>query len=106
MKWYGLIAASVAAILLLSFFAFSAMPIPVVQDPMAIAESLPKTLLAVFSVGLLVSDVLLPVPSSIVMFANGVAFGFLPGTSRQTCEQPAFSSGSDEGIRRQDQIRL
>lgn len=57
------------------------MSIPLLEDPMATAERLPRVLLAAFSVGLLVSDVLLPVPASIVMLANGVAFGFLPGTA-------------------------
>lgn len=81
MKRYGLVAASLAVVFLLSFWLFSAMSIPLLEDPMATAERLPRVLLAAFSVGLLVSDVLLPVPSSIVMLANGVAFGFLPGTA-------------------------
>ncbi|MDQ4071112.1 MAG: VTT domain-containing protein [Actinomycetota bacterium] len=59
---------------------------------LAVAEALDVTLLvdptehmtgrgaaAVIGVGLLVADVVLPVPSSVVMLAHGALFGVLPG---------------------------
>ncbi len=40
----------------------------------------PGTGVAIVGISLLISDVILPVPSSLVMIANGALFGIVPGT--------------------------
>jgi uncharacterized membrane protein YdjX (TVP38/TMEM64 family) len=79
MKRYLLIVAAMMAFFLITFFLVEALGIPLLGDPRpwmqhggAIAASL--------GVGLLIADVLLPVPSSLVMVAHGALFGVVGGT--------------------------
>jgi uncharacterized membrane protein YdjX (TVP38/TMEM64 family) len=84
MKSYVLLGIGLAGFFLLGFWIFPETSISVFDNPGAV-EGIPKILLAAISILLLVSDVLLPVPASVVMLANGVLFGFLPGASISLC---------------------
>lgn len=81
LRWWSL-AVTIALFLLLMFFAASAAGIAVLHDPTpllrgALRGTLPAA--AVIGVLLLVADVFLPVPSSLVMVAHGALFGVLGG---------------------------
>jgi uncharacterized membrane protein YdjX (TVP38/TMEM64 family) len=77
LRWWSL-AASIALFLLLMFFAASAAGIAVLQDPAPLFRGARATA-AVIGVSLLVADVFLPVPSSLVMVAHGTLFGVVGG---------------------------
>lgn len=79
-KRHLLIAAVLAGIFLTGFWLLPVISIPAFENPAMAAESAPGILLATISIAILVSDVVLPVPSSVVMLANGVFFGFLWGS--------------------------
>ena len=79
MKRYLLITVLMLAFFLLLFFIVEALGVPLLVDPTpwlkhggVVAGSL--------GVGLLIADVLLPVPSSLVMVAHGALFGVVLGT--------------------------
>jgi uncharacterized membrane protein YdjX (TVP38/TMEM64 family) len=72
-RWW-LLAGGIALTLLLMFFAASAAGFSLEEDPKPLHQ-LAAPAAALFSVALLVSDVVLPVPSSLVMIANGALFG-------------------------------
>src|ERR1044072_9556906 len=66
-------------VFLLLFFLVEALGIPLLVDPTPwLNRGGPWA--AILGMGLLVVDVLLPVPSSIVMVAHGALFGVLAGT--------------------------
>jgi uncharacterized membrane protein YdjX (TVP38/TMEM64 family) len=69
----------IAAFVLVSFLIVEALGIPLLVDPTDEFEGggVPA---ATLGVGLLLVDVFIPVPSSIVMTAQGAIFGFLGGT--------------------------
>lgn len=72
------------AILMLSFFLalfliVEALHIPILIDPSGWLEH-GGALAAIIGVGLLVVDIVLPVPSSLVMIAHGALFGVIAGT--------------------------
>lgn len=77
-RWWSL-AFAIASTILVIFFAASSAGIAVLNDPTA-AMGDARPLAAMAGVLLLVADVLLPVPSSLVMVANGALFGGLLGT--------------------------
>jgi uncharacterized membrane protein YdjX (TVP38/TMEM64 family) len=79
MKRYLLIMVGLLAFFLGLFFLVEALGVPLLVDP---APWLNHGGLwaAVLGVGLLVADVLLPVPSSLVMVAHGALFGVVRGT--------------------------
>jgi uncharacterized membrane protein YdjX (TVP38/TMEM64 family) len=74
----SLLAAAIATALLALFALALALDVPVLTDDRpSLGAAGPAAALA--SVGLLVADVVLPVPSSGVMLANGALFGMVPG---------------------------
>ncbi|MGN6483270.1 MAG: TVP38/TMEM64 family protein [Thermomicrobiales bacterium] len=77
---YTLVALAIAAFVLVSFLIVEALGIPILVDPSA---ELGRGGIgaAMLGVGLLLVDVLLPVPSSIVMTAQGALFGVALGTA-------------------------
>jgi uncharacterized membrane protein YdjX (TVP38/TMEM64 family) len=74
----SVLAAAIATALLVLFAVALALDVPVLTDERpSLGAAGPAAALA--SVGLLVADVVLPVPSSGVMLANGAIFGMVPG---------------------------
>lgn len=69
----------ISSFFLLLFGVAEICKIPLLSDPSAWLKS-PGTLPAVIGVLLLVADIWLPVPSSIIMTANGTLFGVVLGT--------------------------
>ena len=79
MKRYLLIVAAMILFFLLLFFIVEALRIPLLSDPTAWLKK-GGVVAACLGVGLLIADVLLPVPSSLVMVAHGALFGVVTGT--------------------------
>lgn len=80
MRRYWTVVGLMLAVLLGMFGAAEALEVPPLSDPSPwLDERGPLAALA--GVGLLVVDVLLPVPSSLVMVANGAIFGVVAGTA-------------------------
>ena len=79
MKRYLLIMASMIAFFLMLFFLVEALGVPLLADPTPWMKH-GGVVAAVIGVGLLIADVLLPVPSSLVMVAHGALFGVVMGT--------------------------
>ncbi len=79
MKRYWIAAGILMIVMLAIFFAVEALRIPVLTDP---AEMLNRGgwIAAIVGVSLLIADVALPVPSSIVMIAHGALFGVVIGS--------------------------
>jgi uncharacterized membrane protein YdjX (TVP38/TMEM64 family) len=78
-RWWSLFFA-IAAALLLIFFAATGSGIALLTDP-AKAMGGVRPVAAIAGVLLLVADVFLPVPSSLIMVANGAMFGLGIGTA-------------------------
>ncbi len=79
MKRYGLLTAAMMAIFLGLFLAVEALGIPILTDPEPwLAEG--GAAAAAVGIGLLVGDVVLPVPATLVMIAHGALFGVGVGT--------------------------
>lgn len=78
-KRYLLITCAVAAFFLVFFLAVEALGVPLLADPTPWMRR-GGVVAAAVGVGLLVADVLLPVPSSLVMVAHGALFGVTVGT--------------------------
>jgi uncharacterized membrane protein YdjX (TVP38/TMEM64 family) len=79
MKRYILIMALMIAFFLVLFFIVEALGVPLLADPTPWMNH-GGVLAAGIGVGLLIADVLLPVPSSLVMVAHGALFGVALGT--------------------------
>jgi uncharacterized membrane protein YdjX (TVP38/TMEM64 family) len=79
MKRYLLIMGGMVAFFLLLFAAAEALGVPLLTDPTPWLKH-GGVAAACLGVGLLVADVLLPVPSSLVMVAHGALFGVATGT--------------------------
>ena len=79
MKRYLLLTAAMMGVMLLLFGLVEALGVPLLTDPRASLRGL-GALAAPLGVGLLVADVVLPVPSSLVMIAHG-ALVFSMGNS-------------------------
>ena len=79
MKGYWRTAGALLALLTVIFLLFEALQIRFLQDPTPTLREggLPA---AALGVGLLVADVLIPVPSSLLMVAHGALFGVWIGT--------------------------
>jgi uncharacterized membrane protein YdjX (TVP38/TMEM64 family) len=76
---YGLFAGAVLAVFLLTFVVVAALAVPLFDDPAPLLSG-GGVVAALCGVGLLVADVVLPVPSSLVMVTHGVLFGAVAGT--------------------------
>jgi uncharacterized membrane protein YdjX (TVP38/TMEM64 family) len=79
MKRYLLLMAALMAVFIVLFFIVEALGVPLLSDPTPWMKH-GGLLAALLGVGLLVADVLLPVPSSLVMVAHGALFGVVGGT--------------------------
>lgn len=79
MKRYWAVTASILALLLVLFLVVGAIGVPLLTDPSPWLER-GGVLTAVVGVSLLVVDIALPVPSSLVMIAHGAVFGVVLGT--------------------------
>ena len=79
LRRYWMAAAGIAAGILVLFFAAQALGLELVHTPGAPLGG-GGAAAALLGVGLLVADVLLPVPSSLVMAAHGALFGVWVGT--------------------------
>src|SRR6185436_9370770 len=67
------------ACFLMLFFIIEALGVPLLVDPTPWLSH-GGVFAAIFGVGLLIADVVLPVPSSLVMVAHGALFGVAMGT--------------------------
>src|SRR5215510_14333809 len=79
MKRYLLIVVALIVCFTVLFFIVEALGVPLLTDPTPWMRH-GGVLAASLGVGLLIADVVLPVPSSIVMVAHGALFGVLWGT--------------------------
>ncbi|MCA1568363.1 MAG: VTT domain-containing protein [Acidobacteria bacterium] len=79
MKRYFIILGGMLAFFLLLFIVVEALSVPLLTDPTPWLQRR-GVLAATVGVGLLVADVLLPVPSIPVMVAHGALFGIMGGT--------------------------
>src|SRR4051794_24585739 len=79
MRRYVYISLALAGLFLACFGIAEALGVPLLPDPMpALRKAGP--LAAVIGVGLLIADVVLPVPSSVIMLAHGALFGVWIGS--------------------------
>lgn len=79
MKRYALLATGLIVFFILLFLIINALNVRILIDPTPWMAGR-SWQVALIGVGLLVVDVLLPVPSSLVMIAHGMLFGILWGT--------------------------
>jgi uncharacterized membrane protein YdjX (TVP38/TMEM64 family) len=79
MKRYFLITAAMIAFFLITFFIVEALHIPILTEPWLMMKRA-SAVAALLGVGLLIADVVLPVPSSLIMVAHGALFGAFVGT--------------------------
>ena len=79
MKRYLLLMAALMVFFIVLFFIVEALGVPLLSDPTPWMKH-GGILAASLGVGLLIADVLLPVPSSLVMVAHGALFGVWVGT--------------------------
>ncbi|HYP27726.1 MAG TPA: VTT domain-containing protein [Blastocatellia bacterium] len=80
MKRYLTVMGGMAALFLVLFLLVGALRIPLLSDPSLWMER-GGVAAALVGVGLLVADVVLPVPSSLIMIAHGALFGVIAGSS-------------------------
>jgi uncharacterized membrane protein YdjX (TVP38/TMEM64 family) len=79
MKRYTVMVSAIFALLLVGFLLVEMMDVPLLKDPSPWLGCT-GTLTALLGTGLLVADVVMPVPSSAVMVAHGALFGVVGGT--------------------------
>ncbi len=79
MKRYWAVAGLMLGLFLILFLLVEVLGVPLMTDPSPWMER-GGMLSALVGVGLLVTDVVLPVPSSLVMVAHGALFGVVVGT--------------------------
>lgn len=79
MKRYWIITFSLLIFFLILFLIVEAFGVPILSDPAPMLKQ-PGPVAALVGVGLLVADVVLPVPSSLVMVTHGALFGVGVGT--------------------------
>lgn len=80
MRRYWTVVAAMLVTLLALFGTVEALGVPLLTDPSPWLDT-GGPLAALVGVGLLIVDVLLPVPSSLVMIAHGAIFGLMAGTA-------------------------
>jgi len=78
-KRYCAMVGGIFGLFLVLFLLVEVIGVPLLKDPSPWLGS-GSTLTALLGTGLLVADVVLPVPSSVVMVANGALFGVVGGT--------------------------
>jgi uncharacterized membrane protein YdjX (TVP38/TMEM64 family) len=79
MRRYWFLTGFLLGLFLILFFVFQALHIPLFSDPTPwLKEAGPLAMLV--GIGLLIADVLLPIPSSVIMVAHGALFGPIIGS--------------------------
>lgn len=81
MKRYWILTGLMLAFFLATFGIMSALHVPFLEDPTGWLNQRGGAVAAATGVGLLIADVFLPVPSSLVMIAHGALFGVWAGTA-------------------------
>lgn len=81
LRRYWLLCAALAAAMLAVFALAEALGVPVLTDDDPLPRQRGALLVAVAGVALLAADVVLPVPSSVVMVTHGAVFGAVAGTA-------------------------
>lgn len=78
MKRYAMVATVIATLVLISFLVVQALDIPILVDP---SDNIGTGgwVAGLLGAGLLLADVFIPIPSSVIMIAHGAAFGVLGG---------------------------
>src|SRR5258706_5947123 len=79
MRRYLWITLALAGTFLAGFVIAEALGVPLLTDPMPTVRAA-GPLAGVIGVGLLIADVVLPVPSSVIMIAHGALFGVWIGS--------------------------
>lgn len=79
MKIYSIVSFVLVSVFILAFLALEASQIPLLSDPSDWMQQA-SWIAVIVGFGLLVLDVFLPVPSSLVMIAHGSLFGIVGGT--------------------------
>lgn len=80
MRHYATVVVALLVVFLVLFAGAEAAGVPLLTDPSAQLTGAGPVAAAALGVGLLVADVVLPVPSSVVMVAHGAVFGAVVGT--------------------------
>lgn len=78
MKRYAIVATVIAALITVSFLVVETLGIPLLTDPSNRIQN-GGFVAAAIGGGLLLADVFIPIPSSVIMIAHGAAFGVLQG---------------------------
>lgn len=78
MKRYALVATVIAILILISFLIVEALGVPLLTNP---ADQMNQGgwIAAIIGGGLLLADVFIPIPSSVIMITHGAIFGILGG---------------------------
>jgi uncharacterized membrane protein YdjX (TVP38/TMEM64 family) len=84
MKRFWTFTLGLVVLLLLIFFLVQALDLPFLAEDPRFMLSQKKWVAALLGIGLLIVDVVAPVPSSVIMFANGVMFGIVLGATFST----------------------
>lgn len=79
MKAYSVLFFVLLCFFLLLFLLVEQFQVPLLSDPSAVLNR-GGFIAALVGTGLLISDIVLPVPSSLIMIANGALFGLVLGT--------------------------
>lgn len=79
MKHYAILTGAMCVLFLAAFGIVEALGVPLLTDPTPWLSH-GGLAAALIGIGLLIADVLLPVPSSLVMIAHGALFGVVGGT--------------------------
>ena len=80
MKAYSLLLFVLLVFFLLLFLLVDQANVPLLSDPSAVMER-GGLIAALVGLGLLLGDIILPVPSSLIMIAHGAVFGLVLGTA-------------------------
>jgi len=80
MRRYPAVVSALVAVFVGSFLVVEGLEVPLLADPLPWLRGTAGGAAAAVGVGLLVADVALPVPSSLVMVAHGALFGVVAGT--------------------------
>lgn len=80
MKRFWIFTAVLVLAMLLLFFTVQALQLPFLAENTSFLLSQKKWVAGLAGIGLLIADVVAPVPSSVIMLANGILFGSAWGT--------------------------
>src|SRR5215203_140862 len=80
MRSYWILLAVMSALFLALFAIVEALDVPFLSDPRPWLSGSGRWGAAAIGIGLLIADIFLPVPASLIMVANGALFGIAGGT--------------------------